>query len=241
MKLKHLVIASVAALLAAHVAFAADTQDAGEAQIIRNVAPLLKDLPIEKVTPSGHALLYELLTPQGIVYTDKAGSFVIFGGAMIDTKTRVNLTEKRVDEMINHKFSDFPLKDAIKVVRGNGSRVVITFEDPNCGYCKKLMQEMNKLDNVTVYTFIIPILSPDSEVKAKEIWCSPSPAKTWTEYMASNEALPSNVPANCEVPFERNLALQRKLHVNGTPALYFKDNTSVKGYVTSSVLETKLR
>lgn len=241
MKLKHRVIASGAAVLAAHVAFAADTQDADAAQIIRTVAPLLKDLPIEKVTPSGHAALYEVYTPQGIFYTDKAGSFVIFGGAMIDTKTRVNLTEKRVDELINHKFSDFPLKDAIKVVRGNGSRVVVTFEDPNCGYCKKLMQEMNKLDNVTVYTFIIPILSPDSAVKAREIWCSPTPAKTWTDYMTGNAPLPSNVPGNCEVPFERNLALQRKLHVNGTPALYFKDNTSVKGYVASSVLETKLR
>lgn len=103
------------------------------------------------------------------------------------------------------------------------------------------MTEMNQLDNVTVYTFLIPILSPDSATKAKVIWCSPNLAKTWTDYMTSNAALPQDAPASCEVPFKRNLALQRKLHVNGTPALYFKDNTSVKGYVAASVLETKLK
>jgi thiol:disulfide interchange protein DsbC len=167
MIVKHLVIASLAAF-AAHSAIAADGPDAERAQIVRNVSPLLKDLPIEKVVPRPRGTLRNLHAPRDF-YTDKAGSFVIFIGAMIDSKTQVNPTEKRVDEMINHKFSDFPLKDAIKVVWGNGSRVVVRFEDPNCGYCKKLMTEMNQLDNVTVYTFPIPILSPDSATKAKAI------------------------------------------------------------------------
>jgi len=100
---------------------------------------------------------------------------------MIDTKTKVNLTERRMDELVKFDFADFPLKDAIKTVKGDGSRVMVTFEDPNCGYCKKLMGEINKLDNVTVYTFLTPILTADSTVKAKAIWCAPDPAKVWND------------------------------------------------------------
>src|SRR5205823_5356218 len=137
-------------------------------------------------------------------YTHKTGSFVIFGGTMIDTQTKANLTEHRLEELIGHRFEDFPMNDAIKTVRGNGSRVMVTFEDPNCGFCKKLMQETAKLDNVTIYTFLIPILSPDSEAKSKAIWCSQNPSKTWTDFMSNNAPLPAAAPATCEVPFERN-------------------------------------
>lgn len=143
---------------------------------IRNIAPLLNNMPIEKILQSDRAGLYEVITPGGIFYTDKTGSFALFNSVMIDTKTKENLTERRIDEMAKFDFNEFPLKDAIKTVRGNGKRVMVAFEDPNCGYCKKLMSEVNKIENVTVYTFLIPIVSPDSATKAKAIWCTADPS-----------------------------------------------------------------
>jgi thiol:disulfide interchange protein DsbC len=212
-----------------------------QAEIARKVGPVLNNVPIEKILPSGHADLYELVTPQGIFYTDKSGSFVLFGGTIVDTKTKVNLTEQRMDELINFKFVDFPLKDAVKTVRGTGARVMVSFEDPNCGYCKKLMQEVNKIDNLTVYTFLVPILSPDSASKAKAIWCANNPSKTWNDFMGAGATLPEVAKPGCEVPFDRNLALMRKLHIAGTPALYFSDNSKAKGYIKADQIEAKLR
>jgi len=138
-------------------------------------------------------------------------------------------------------FNDFPLKDAIKTVRGNGERVMVTFEDPNCGYCKKLMTEVNKIDNVTVYTFLIPILSPDSATKAKAIWCAADPSRTWNDYMGKNAPIPAQVTSSCETPLDRNLALSRKLHVMGTPAIYFKNAPKVKHFITADAIEAKLK
>lgn len=212
-----------------------------ESDITRNLTPLLNNAPIEKIVRSDRAGLYEVVTPAGIVYTDKTGSFALFNGAMIDTKTTENLTERRMDELVKFSFNDFPLKDAIKSARGKGERVMVTFEDPNCGYCKKLMDEVNKLDNVTVYTFLIPILSPDSATKAKAIWCSADPSKAWGDYMGKNIPIPAPVASNCETPFDRNLALSHKLHVMGTPALYFKSAPKAKGFVTADVIEAKLK
>lgn len=211
-----------------------------ETEIARNVSPLLNNMPIEKILPSERGGLYEVLTPRGLYYTDKAGSFVLFNGVMVDTKTKVNLTERRMDELVKFDFADFPLKDAIKTVRGDGSRVMVTFEDPNCGYCKKLMGEINKLDNVTVYTFLIPILTSDSTVKAKAIWCAPDSAKVWNDYMGKNAPIPTQVTSACEAPLDRNLALSRKLHVMGTPAIFFKNAPKEKGFVTADKIEAKL-
>jgi thiol:disulfide interchange protein DsbC len=211
-----------------------------ENEITRNITPLLNNMPIEKIVQSDRAGLYEVITPRGIIYTDKAGSFALFNGAMIDTRTKENLTDRRMDEAVKFDFSEFPLKDAIKTVRGNGARVMVTFEDPNCGYCKKLMTEINKVDNVTVYTFLIPILSADSSNKAKTIWCATDPSKAWNDYMGKNVPIPAQAASSCETPLDRNLALSRKLHVAGTPAIYFKNAPKAKGFITAEAIEAKL-
>lgn len=233
------------ALALAVSASAACTQAAPAADpttntIVANVQPLLNGLVVEKVMASSHAGLYEVLTPAGIFYTDKTGSFVIFGATMVDTKTKTNLTEQRLAEFSKFNFAELPFKDAIKTVKGDGSRVMVTFEDPNCGYCKKLMHELNKLDNVTIYTFLIPILSADSTAKSKAIWCSKDQARTWNDFMADNVALPAGA-AECDTPLDRNLALSRKLRINGTPALLFKSNTKLAGYVKAEQLEASLK
>ncbi|MFC5550199.1 DsbC family protein [Massilia aerilata] len=223
-------------VLAAGIAKAGTT----ESEIARNVSPLLNNVPIEKVSPSDRAGLYEIITPRGILYTDKTGSFVIFGATLVDSKTKANLTEQRLAQLGAFKFSELPLQDAIKTVKGNGKRVLVTFEDPNCGYCKRLMSEINKIDNVTVYTFLIPILSPDSEVKAKAIWCSPERARTWVQLMSGGGGMLQPAAPDCDTPLQRNLALSRKLRITGTPALLFADDTKINGYKPAAEIEAKL-
>jgi thiol:disulfide interchange protein DsbC len=237
MKTNLILKATIAATIFATASASAETF---ESEISRNIAPLLNNMPIEKIARSDRAGLYEVITPRGIVYTDKTGSFALFNGAMIDTKTKENLTERRLDELVKFDFSNFPLKDAIKTVRGNGERVMVTFEDPNCSYCKNLMSEVNKIDNVTVYTFLIPILSADSATKAKAIWCAADPSKTWFDYMGKNVPIPAQVTSSCEAPLDRNLALSRKLHVMGTPVIYFKNAPKAKGLITADAIEAKL-
>lgn len=228
--------AAAALFLASSWANAGPVED----EIVRNVTPLLNNVPVEKVVQSQHAGLYEILTPRGLFYTDKGGSFVIFNAVMVDTKTKANLTDRRVDELIKFDFSDFPLKDAIKTVKGDGSRTMVTFEDPNCGFSKKLTGEIDKLDNVTVYTFLMPILSPDSTSKAKAVWCSSDRSKAWADLMSKN-IMPTQVTLGCDTPIERNLALGRKLHVNGTPAIFYKHAPKERGYVKAEQIEAKLK
>jgi len=223
---------------------AASAAPAAPEMLAKRLAPKLEPIlgpnMVEKVMPSAHAGLYEVLTPRGIVYTDKTGSFVSFG-PIVDTATKVNLTEKRLQDFSKFVFKDLPFKDAIKTVKGDGSRVIATFEDPNCGFCRKLMTEVEKLNNVTIYTFLIPILGPDSAAKSTALWCAKDQSAAWTGFMSGKAPLPAAPTGHCDTPLERNTALQGKLRITGTPAILFPDNTKTPGYVTADVIEAKFK
>ena len=115
---------------------------------------------IDEVRPTPMKGLYEVRIGTDLFYTDAKGNYVI-QGELIDTKARRNLTEDRIAKLTAVDFSALPLKDAFTIVRGDGKRKVAVFEDPNCGYCKRFERDLQNVDNVTVYMFLYPILSPD--------------------------------------------------------------------------------
>ena len=157
----------------------------------------------------------------------------------IDTKVRRNLTEDRINKLTAVDFAALPLQDAFTIVRGNGKRKVAVFEDPNCGYCKKLAKDIAKLDNVTIYTFLLPILSPDSLEKSNQIWCSTDKAKTWNDWMQDGKA-PSG-KADCDTTaVQKTIELGRRLSINGTPTLFFADGERIPGAVPIAQIEQRL-
>ncbi len=85
-------------------------------------------------------------------------------------------------------FDSLPLESAIKIVSGNGSRRIAIFEDPNCGYCKRLERDLAVLKDVTIYTFIYPVLGPDSDTKSRAIWCSKDAMGDWRKLMLDGVA-----------------------------------------------------
>jgi thiol:disulfide interchange protein DsbC len=213
-------------------------QNAVEANIRKSLEPRL-GAKIESIKETPYAGLYEVRVAGDILYTDKKGEYLVIGH-VYDAKSTRDLTRERIDDINKIKFSDLPLNDAIKQVKGNGKRVIAVFEDPNCGYCKRLRQTTLKdMDNVTIYTFLYNILSPDSFEKSKNVWCSPDRAKAWDDWMINGKPAAA-APANCEAPNEKVLALGQKLHITGTPAIFFSDGTRIPGAVDQKTLEAKL-
>ncbi|MGB5208566.1 MAG: DsbC family protein, partial [Azonexus sp.] len=154
------------------------TASADEAEIKKAMEAKL-GAKVESVNKSGYLGLYEIYVDGNILYTDEKMTAFIAGGQLIEGKTMKNVTEERMRKLTAIKFADLPLDRAIKQVRGDGKRVLATFEDPNCGYCKRLAKDLQKLDNVTIYTFLLPILSEDSLKKSKQIWCAADRSKAW--------------------------------------------------------------
>ena len=193
---------------------------------------------VASVSKSPYLGLYEVYADGQILYTDEKLT-AIFAGTLIDGKTMSNYTAERMQKLTAIKFSELPLEFAIKQVRGDGKRVLASFEDPNCGYCKKLAKDVAKLENVTLYTFLMPILSPDSLEKSNQIWCSSDKAKTWNDWMQEGKA-PSG-KSDCDTSsIQKTVELGRKLGISGTPTLFFADGERVPGAVPIDQIEKKL-
>jgi len=230
----------VRTLLAACAAALALGAWADEAAIRKNLAERLPNFPpIDEVSKTPIPGVYELRIGAELLYTDEQGQYVI-QGSIIDTKSRVNLTEARVAKLTQVDFASLPLKDAILIKQGTGARKLVVFGDPNCGYCKRLERDLVTLKDVSIYTFLYPILGPDSNVKSRDIWCAREPAKVWRNWMVDGTTPPKAMGACDTSVLERNLALGNRNRVNGTPAVVFEDGTRSPGALPADQLESRL-
>ncbi len=213
---------------------------ADEAAIRKNLAERLQHFQnIDEVSKSPVTGLYEVrVNGADIFYTDADGNFLI-QGSVFDTKARRNLTEERVEKLTAIKFEALPLADAFTIVRGNGKRKLAVFEDPNCGYCKRFERDLQKVDNVTVYMFLYPILSADSTDKSKAIWCAKDKGKAWIDWMVRDVA-PGQSGACDANALTRNTALGQKHRITGTPTLIFADSTRIPGAIGTEQIEQAL-
>ncbi len=225
--------ASLALLLALPAA-------ADEATIRKNLAQRLPDFPkIDEVNKTPIPGLWEVRIGFDVLYTDAEGSYVV-EGSLIDTRTRANLTRERIAKLTAIKFDELPLKDAMVYKQGSGKRRLAVFGDPNCGYCKRLERDLVALKDVTIYSFVYPVLGPDSDVKSRAIWCAKDSAKAWRDWMLDGVA-PARSMGDCNTAaIERNVAFGRKYRINGTPALVFEDGERVSGAMSGPDLEKRL-
>ncbi|WP_119153763.1 DsbC family protein [Caldimonas tepidiphila] len=212
---------------------------AQEAVLRKNLAERMPNLPkIDEVRKTPIEGLYEVRFGTDVLYSDAEGNHLI-QGQVLDTRTQRNLTEERINKLTAIDFASLPLKDAIVWKNGKGTRKIAVFADPNCGYCKRFERDLQAVKDVTVYTFLYPILSPDSTTKSRDIWCAKDRTKAWQDWMLEGK-LPPEAAAKCETPLERNTALGRKHRVTGTPAIVFQDGTRVPGALNTEQIEQQL-
>jgi len=216
-------------------ALAAPAAHASEASIRQLFQSRIPDVTVESVNRSPMPGLYEVVANGHIFYTDEKVNFII-RGVLFDARTPAmrNVTKARNAELAAQALTK-STDNAIKRVRGNGRRVLYTFEDPNCGYCRQQQKELLKLNDITIYTFLWPILSPDSVEKSRAVWCSKDRAKAWDDLMTRG-VVPQG-EARCDAPFDKNMDLARRFGANGTPALFLADGSMIGGYVTAEKIE----
>jgi len=191
---------------------------------------------IKSVSLSPIPGVYEVLVGNDIFYTDVNSKYLI-QGEIIEIATGKNITEQKQADLNRIKWSELNPANALKVVRGNGSRQLAVFSDPNCGYCKRLDKSLQQLDNVTIFTYLIPILSPDSTQKSKQIWCSADSQKTYIDWMI-NGVIPSG-KSDCTTPLDKNMAFAKTYGITGTPTIFFTDGSRFPGAVQIIDIEKK--
>lgn len=215
---------------------------ADEASLKKTIEAAYPKFKVDSVVKTPFAGLYEVFMGGQIIYTDDKFSFLIAEGRLVDPKTKKDLTGERLEELTKIDFKSLPLDQAIKVVKGNGSRKLVVFSDVDCPFCKRLEQkELSNISDVTIYTFLYPIeqLHPDAANKSRSIWCASNRVKAWNDWVF-NGVLPSST-AKCDVPLEKVGELAHKYGVSSTPTLFFEDGKRMLGAQPYAEIEKGLQ
>lgn len=232
-----------AAVAAPQAAPAAAPAAAGDLETLAVLATLKGKYPatnFTNVAKSPLAGIFEITMGKNIAYTDAEGRYLMFG-SMYDMQTRQDLTAPKRVAAEKVDVTKFPLADAFTRVKGDGSRKIYLFSDPDCPYCHQLEKDVfAKVDNVTIYTFMFPLdsLHPEARAKAESIWCLPETgrAAAWDAMMHGT----APVAKKCDNPIERNVALGQSLGVQGTPTMFSQDGRKLPGMVPAERLEAWL-
>lgn len=235
----HLIKGAAVLGLVGFLAFTA-AASADEAAIRKNLQARFPGIPVDHVGKTPVQGLYEVVVEGRLMYSDENGNYLV-AGPIIDTRTKRNLTEERVNQLFRANFDALPLDKAIKVVKGNGKRKMVVFSDPDCPFCRRLENELQSVTNVTIYTLLFPIdsLHPAASDHAKAIWCAPDRVKAWNDMMLKGVA-PAPAGPSCTTPLAQIAEVGQKLRVNGTPTIVFADGRIVPGAVPAAQLEKYL-
>lgn len=212
-----------------------------EQRVRKALAERLPGLPpIDEVRATPVPGLFEVRIGSDLVYSDAQGAHVL-QGQLIETRTRRNLTEERLTKLSQVDFASLPLKDAVVWKTGTGKRRIAVFSDPRCSYCKRFEAELSKAKDLTVYTFLMPVLGDESVSLARSIWCAKDSTATWRGWMVDGQSPPKGPGStDCAHPIDRNLELGDRLRVRGTPAILFEDGSRVPGFIPAAELEKRL-
>jgi thiol:disulfide interchange protein DsbC len=211
---------------------------ASEAAVKQALEKKHPGIQIESVTRTPMSGIFEVYAGGDLLYVDQGANYLIIQGRMIDMTRRVDLTEERMRALTAIKFDQLPLDLAFRIVRGNGKRKMAYFTDPNCTFCKRFDQELEKVTNVTIHVFLYPVLSEDSRVKSDAVWCSRDRGRAYFDMMLKGTA--PRAAGKCDTPIDKILAYGKQKGISGTPTMFFADGQRVTGAMPAERLEKLL-
>ena len=167
----------------------------------------------------------------------------LFTGDMyaVEGEGFVNLTDGIRAERRRGLLGELREEDAIVFSpAGERKAYVNVFTDVDCGYCRKLHQEMAEINalGIEVRYLAYPRAGKDSDSYHKIVsaWCANDPHRAMTELK-----LGQNIPRRtCANPVEAQMDLGNQLGVNGTPALLTEDGRLIPGYLPAASLAEAL-
>ncbi|MCK6431588.1 MAG: DsbC family protein [Burkholderiaceae bacterium] len=228
----------------------ADAATAAERDLQHKLAKLYPATRVQQVRQSPLPGVFEVTMGPNVAYVSADGRHFLFGH-LYDMQQQQDLTAlakasgpaaqaaapppgSRVEAPAANvarepsakpSMADLPLANAIVERNGKGSRTLVLFSDPECPYCRRLDASLRSLDDVTIYTFLIPILGPRSQVSAEQQWARSVPARA----------------AEARAVLQANLELARKLGVRGTPYMLRADGERMSGALPVAEIDNWLK
>lgn len=213
---------------------------AGEAEVRAAIKSLNPQAVVDSVKPAPVKGWMQATLGGSVIYFSEDGKYLM-QGALMETSSRRNLTEEAQASARVGELKAIAKKDLIIFpAKGQTKHVVKVFTDIDCGYCRKLHNEMAQYTDLGIevqYLFFPRAgMTSDSARKAIAVFCAADQRKAMTD--AKNGVDPGN--ATCPNPVDHDYDMGQRMGVNGTPALLLEDGTLMPGYLPAPQLLAEL-
>ena len=209
---------------------------------LKNILPdgavieLIEPSPI----PGIYAVYYGDLQP---IYVTQDGSFFIYGDIYkINVNSISNITEKSIAERRKLILQNIPSEELISFKSSNEQFSVIVFTDVDCGYCRKLHNQIDEYNSLGISinyaAFPRSGLGTSAFTKMVGAWCSNNPKDSMTK-LKNNLTLDISFCEN--QPVSKQYIIGKKLGVDGTPAIFSMDGEIFPGYIEPEELLLRLK
>ncbi len=221
----------------AAIASVSQAQDYPEvSNAIERLIPNAQQVAIAETPVPG---VLEVQVDSDIIYLSADGGY-LFQGKLFDLEKRLDLTDQARSEIRRELLGGVSISEQITFAPANPEHEVIIFTDVDCGYCRKLHEQMAQYNDlgIAVHYMMYPrsgIGSPSYD-KAVSVWCSADQKTAMTEAKRGSEP----VKRECDNPVESQYRLGQKIGMTGTPAIVTKDGTLIPGYVPPEALKQRL-
>lgn len=191
-----------------------------------------KEVKIVKVKDMGD--IYEIVAQRGngrkrILYATKDGKYLLLGGNLLN-KDKVNLTRLSQEQVDLVELSSIPLKDALKIKKGNGAKVLIMFADVDCPFCRRAYEWLKTQTNYTLYVFFYPLsIHPQSRAHTIGILCSQNPVAALDQVMSGQNFTSLSCRAGEEM-LAKQKAVADRIGIDGTPLFLTEAGTRIVGF-----------
>ena len=198
--------------------------------IRKSISLIAPDLEVTRIRPAPVDGLYEVVLGTEVIYMTPDGRYVL-RGELLDLKNQSNMTQSVRTQLRQKMLADLPEDEMIKFSNGKSEHVIYVFTDTDCGYCRKLHQDVPYLteQGVEVRYLAYPREGLDSETfrEMEAVWCSKDRKAALTQAKQGDTVKAES----CDNPVAHQYEIGRQMGVRGTPAIYLENGRSLPGYV----------
>ncbi len=213
-------------------------------EIAKRFAASRPDLVVVDVQATPAEGVYQVsFDGKGEVYMLDSGEFFFVGDLyQLEEGRIVNVSEESKNGPRKELLAKVSNDDMIIFSpEGEVKASVVVFTDVDCGYCRKLHNEVPRMNELGIEVKYMAYpragVGSGSYNKIASAWCAEDPRDALTK-LKSGETIPTNV---CDGnPVAKQFDIGRKAGLSGTPAIVLEDGQLLPGYLPAERLAQTL-
>lgn len=214
----------------------------GTNELVARLKALRPDLPVVKVHPTPVAGIQGIELEGGtFLYVTEDGRHLFAGDLWEMDSTLINLTDTFRNSKRMAQLAKVPVEEMVVFSPKKTTRQsVFVFTDVDCGYCRKLHQEMSAINDLGIEVRYLAYprdgIGSVAYTKLVSAWCSDDRQSAITRLKAG-QAVPAKT---CTNPVADQYQLGRSLGITGTPAIITQSGELLPGYLPAKELALAL-